>query len=61
MKKKDTQKTVYREVMERYCHVIDSNTVIIKTVNSDDTVCSQCMNSEKCSLYGGCRNAAFKN
>ncbi len=52
------KKAVYREVVERYCHVIDKNTVIIKTVHCDDTVVSECMNNDKCRLYGGCRNAA---
>lgn len=52
--------SVYREVVERYCHVIDRNTVIVKTVGADDSVVSECMNSDKCKLYGGCRNAKFR-
>lgn len=54
------QKAVYREVVERYCHVIDANTVIIKTVNGDDSTVSECMNLNKCKLFGGCRNSKFK-
>lgn len=54
------QKTVYREVVERYCHVIDANTIIIKTVNHDDSTVSECMNLNKCLPFGGCRNLKFK-
>jgi len=54
------QKAVYREVVERYCHVIDANTVIIKTVNGDDRIVSECMNINKCKLLGGCRNSKIK-
>lgn len=54
------RKAIYREVVERYCHVIDKNTVIIKTVCCDDSVVSECMNSDKCKLYGGCKNAKFR-
>ncbi len=54
------QGAVYREVVERYCHVIDQNTVIVKTVNGDNSVVSECMNSEKCKLYGGCKNSKFQ-
>ena len=54
------QKTVYREVVERYCHVIDANTVIVKTVNRDDSTMAECMNLVKCLPYGGCRNKKFQ-
>lgn len=54
------QKTVYREVVERYCHVIDANTVIVKTIHRDDSTVAECMNLANCLPYGGCRNKKFK-
>ena len=53
------QRAIYREVVERYCHVIDKNTVIVKTIGFDDSVVSECMNIDKCKLYGGCKNSKF--
>jgi hypothetical protein len=32
----------------------------VKTVGRDDSVISECMNSDKCKLYGGCKNAKFR-
>ncbi len=43
-----------REVVERYCPVIDENTVLIRRFFEDKTVC-ECIHNEKCKGRDSCR------
>ena len=59
--KEGKQKDIRREVIERYCHVIDKNAVILRTTDENCKTSSLCMNKEKCNLSGGCKNYKFCN
>lgn len=48
----------FREVMERYCYVIDENAPVCKT-SHDNEVHYECLNLRKCNTLGGCRNRKF--
>ena len=55
------EKDIRREVIERYCHVIDNNAVILRTTDANCKTNSFCMSKEKCNLSGGCKNRNFCN
>ncbi len=49
----------YREIIERYCNIIDANAAIIRT-DSDRDVFYECMLAAQCEKrYGGCKNAKY--
>ena len=51
----------YREIIERYCNIIDANAAIIRK-DSDDRVHYECLSKANCEkLYGGCRNRKYGN
>ncbi len=43
------------EILERYCHVIDRNTVIINTGEKSPV----CINKARCDMNGGCKNEKY--
>lgn len=58
MPRKEQNKLIHREVLERYCPVIDSNTIFVRRSDSHETV-TECVNHEKCKGNGGCQNAVL--
>ncbi len=51
----------YREIMERYCNIIDANAAIIRT-DHDDEVRYDCLLRADCEKrFGGCRNRKYGN
>lgn len=47
-----------REVVERYCPVIDENTVLICHTDGERLI-TECVNHEKCRASDGCKHARF--
>lgn len=45
-----------REVVERYCPVIDENTVLIRHTDGERLI-TECVNHEKCRASDGCKHA----
>lgn len=52
------RKTVSRETVERYCHIVDANVPIGRYVSDGRTV-YECMERGACEKSGGCRNARY--
>lgn len=57
--KASENKDIRREVIERYCNVIDGNAVIMRTINHNCKTSSFCMSKDKCPLSEGCKNRNF--
>ena len=52
----------YREIMERYCNIIDANAPIIRTDSEDDEVLYECLSRADCEKrFGGCMNRKYGN
>lgn len=49
----------YREIIERYCHVIGANAPISRTID-ENGIRFECMNRHICDINGGCKNAKFE-
>jgi len=51
----------YREIIERYCNIIDANAAIVRT-DLDNEVHYECLSRAQCEkLYGGCMNKKYGN
>ena len=53
------QKEGYRETVERYCHVVDSN-VPINCYTADGKTVFECSNRAYCEKNGGCHNNRYR-
>ena len=57
---KDTEHK-YREIIKRYCNIIDANAAILRTDNGTD-VSYECLSMAQCEKqFGGCRNKKYGN
>lgn len=54
-KQDETERKCRREVVERYCPVIDENTVLIRRSYENGTIC-ECVHHDKCKGRDGCRH-----
>lgn len=51
----------YREIIERYCNIIDANAAIIRT-DLDTGIFYECLSRADCEKrFGGCRNRKYGN
>ena len=51
-------KEIYKETVERYCHVIGKNTTFNK-YTKDRQSCFECSNFHECEKSGGCKHHVF--
>ena len=49
-----------RQIIERYCHIIDGNAVLAR-VHTKEGCMFECLSFEKCKGNGGCRNAKYSS
>ncbi len=51
----------YREIIERYCNIIDANAALIMT-DCNGRVVYECLSRANCEkLYGECKNSKYGN
>ena len=51
----------YREIIERYCNIIDANAAIIRT-DTENGIHYECLSKAACEKrYGGCKNNKYGN
>lgn len=53
------QNDVYREMVERYCHVVDSNVPVCRYTENGKTV-FECSKRAYCEKNGGCHNNRYR-
>ena len=51
-------KNIYKETVERYCHVIGKNTTFHSYMQGSSR-CFECLNREECQKNGGCKHHLF--
>lgn len=50
---------IHREIIERYCSIIDGNTAIVQKSRGDD-VSYECLEKPRCEKnFGGCKNKKY--
>lgn len=49
----------FREVIERYCSVIDGNTALFR-ISDAHSVTYECLNKHRCLENGGCTNDKYR-
>ncbi|MBR3996127.1 MAG: hypothetical protein IKI97_12725 [Clostridia bacterium] len=51
----------YREIIERYCNIIDANAAIVRT-DCDKDITYECLSRAECEKkFGGCKNTKYGN
>ena len=53
-----TNQCVYREALERYCHVLGKN-VPVSRIMTDGVAVYECANQDFCDKNGGCQNERY--
>ena len=49
----------YKEIIERYCPIIEDNAVIRKSIGREN-IHFECLNLHNCIAKGGCRNEKYR-
>ena len=52
------QNDLYKETIERYCHVIGKNTTFSRYTRGEEQ-CYECSNRHECEKNGGCSHHIF--
>jgi len=52
------KKHIYKETVERYCHIIGKNTTFNSYMRGENR-CFECANREECEKNGGCKHHIF--
>ncbi len=56
-----TERHKYKEIIERYCNVINANAAIMR-INCNDIVSYECLSKHECQKkFGNCKNKKYGN